>query len=764
MPFVFSSIPLIFRFVLFLAATQLSLLASPAVEGVVLDATHSPIPGARVSVSSALSTTTSAEGKFSLALPMGSHQITISADGFLPQTLSLSAPAAPQTITLQIREQSTSVTVTEAPAYQTLSTATATKTPTLLRDLPQSITLINHDQIRDQLMLSMADATRYVPGITMAQGEGHRDAPVIRGNATTADFYVNGVRDDVQYLRDLYNLERVEAVKGPNAMIFGRGGGGGVINRVTKDAGFTPFREVTLQGGTFGNKRFSTDLNQPLNEKIALRLNALYENSNNFRNYFNLERYGLAPTISFALKENTRLRLAYEYFRDTRLTDRGLPSFQGRPAVAHRSTFFGNPTQSPADAGVHLGSASLEHQRGRLNLKNTTLFGAYDKFYQNVFPGVLNADATLVSLSGYNIATQRNNVFNQSDATYQLKNHTLLIGAELGRQATDNRRETGYFNNLVTTINVPFRNPTDYTPVTWRQSPTDNYNHATNTIAATYIQDQIRLSRYFQVLAGIRFDRFNLSVNNLRSNERLSRTDNIWSPRAGIIFKPITAMSIYANYSIAYLPSAGDQFASLDATTQALKPERFTNYETGLKWDLKPTLSFTASVYRLNRTNTRSVDPNNPALILQTGSQRSEGLEIGLNGAITRRWTVAGGYANQDAFITNPTAAARLGAKVALVPAHTFSMWNHYRLLPKLSAGLGLIHQAEMFAGFDNTVKLPQFTRADAALYYSLTERIRLQANIENVANITYFPTAHSNTNISPGSPRVLRLALTYRF
>lgn len=764
MPFIFKPFHSIFLVFLFLAASHLPIHASPAVEGIVLDATRSPIPGARVSVNSTLATNTSAEGKFTLPLPLGTHQITVSADGFLTQTVSLSVPATPQEITLRIREQSTSITITEAPAYQTLSTATATKTLTPLRDLPQSITLINHDQIRDQLMLSMADATRYVPGITMAQGEGHRDAPVIRGNSTTADFYVNGVRDDVQYLRDLYNLERVEAVKGPNAMIFGRGGGGGVINRVTKEAGFTPFREITLQGGTYGNKRFATDLNQPLSSKVALRLNALYENSNSFRNYFNLERYGLAPTLSVALSENTRLRLAYEYFRDTRLTDRGIPSFQGRPSDAHPSTFFGNPTQSPADAGVHLGSASIEHQRGRLNLKNTTLFGAYDKFYQNVFPGALNPDATLVSLSGYNTATQRNNIFNQSDATYQLKNHTLLIGTELGRQATDNLRQTAYFNNLSTAIYAPFRNPLDNTPVTWRQSATDNTNHATNTVAATYVQDQIRLSRYFQVLAGIRFDRFNLSVNNLRSNEIRSRADNIWSPRAGIIFKPLAAMSLYANYSIAYLPSSGDQFASLDATTQSLKPERFTNYETGLKWDLKPTLSLTAAIYRLNRTNTRSVDPNNPALILQTGSQRSEGLEIGINGAITNRWTVAGGYARQDAFITSATAAARLGAKVALVPAQTFSLWNNYRLLPKLSAGLGIIHQAEMFAGIDNTVKLPQFTRADAAVYYTLTERIRLQANIENVANITYFPTAHSNNNITPGSPRVLRLALSYRF
>ena len=763
---------------LFWATLPLS--AEPAgtpFHGQVFDQSRMPISGARVVLTpgglrtSGFSTITTQTGEFTLPLEPGDYRLNISADGFLDNAQAvkvLSTPAAGIEVVLQVSGQRTSITVSEAAGYQVMSTITATKTSTPLLDTPQSITIVNRELIRDQLMMSMADVVRYTPGITMAQGEGHRDAPVIRGNVSTSDFFVNGVRDDAQYLRDLYNVERVEAIKGPNAMIFGRGGGGGVLNRVTKEASSTPLRELFLQGGSFGNKRVGADFGQAITDKVAMRLNGVYENSNSFRDYFNLERYGIAPTVTIAMTETVRIRLSYEYFHDGRTTDRGLPSFEGRPSSAHRSTFFGNPKESRAHVDVNLGTATIERQRGKLNMKNTTLFGAYDKFYQNVFPGGLNAAGTTVSLSGYNNATQRTNLFNQTDVTYLGATgpvrHTLLGGAELGRQGTDNLRETAYFNNMATSINVPFQSPTDFTPVNFRQSASDANNRPVNTIAAGYFQDQISLSRYVQIVGGVRVDRFDLQIRNNRNGESRRRVDNLFSPRAGIILKPLTPLAIYANYSVSYLPSSGDQFSSLDATSETLKPEKFTNYEAGVKWDLRRYLSMTAAAYRLNRTNTRAVNPNNPAMIVQTGSQRTNGFEFGVNGNITRAWTVAGGYSYQDAFINSPTSAARLGAKVALVPQQTVSLWNNYRLNSRISAGLGIVRQGAMWAGFDNSVTVPGFTRADVALFYSINEKIRLQANVENVTDNRYFVTAHSNNNLTPGYARAIRVGLTTRF
>jgi len=202
----------------------------------------------------------------------------------------------------------------------------------------------------------------------------------------------------------------------------------------------------------------------------------------------------------------------------------------------------------------------------------------------------------------------------------------------------------------------------------------------------------------------------------------------------------------------------------LTTVTQQVKPEKFTNYEAGVKWDISRSLALTTAVYRLDRTNTRSTDPNDPTRIVQTGSQRTNGVEFGANGNVTRKWQIAGGYAYQDSFVTSATTAARAGAQVGQVPHHVFSIWNNYQILPRLGGGLGILNRSNMFAAIDNSVVLPSYTRADAAVFYSLTERIRVQANIENLLDRRYYTNADSNTNISAGSPRVVRLGLVARF
>src|SRR5262245_31748941 len=401
-----------------------------------------------------------------------------------------------------------------------------------------------------------------MPGITAHQGENNRDQVIIRGNSSSADFFVNGVRDDAQYYRDLYNLERIEALKGPNALVFGRGGAGGVINRVTKEAGFTPLRELSLQGGAFNHKRAAVDLDQPLGGKAAFRLNAMYENSNSFRDRVGVERTGVAPTLTIAANSATRLRIDYEHFLDHRVADRGIPSFRGRPADVDPTTFFGNPDDSRVRARVHLGGASIAHQASSWSLENHSLIGDYDRYYRNYVPGAVTSDQTQVLLSAYSNATHRRNVFNQTDlvrrlATGRLR-HTVVVGAELGHQATDNLRHTGYFNNTATSILAPYSSPTTNVPVAFRQSATDADNRVRTLVAAVYIQAQIVASRFLQFIAGVRLNRFDLAYHNHRSREDLGRVDTFAAPRAGVVFKPATALSIYASYGVSQLPSAGD--------------------------------------------------------------------------------------------------------------------------------------------------------------------------------------------------------------
>lgn len=213
--------------------------------------------------------------------------------------------------------------------YATLRSPTATKVNTPLRDTPQAISVITRDVIRDKSMLSMADALRHVPGLTMGHGEGHRDAPTIRGNASTADFFVDGIRDDVQYFRDLYNAESIEALGGSNAMTFGRGGAGGVINRITKRARFESIGDFVLEGGAFDHGRATVDVGGRATQTLALRLNAMLQNSSNFRDAFSNSRLGVSPQATMLLGPKTVARFGAEYVADDRTVDRGLPSFRG---------------------------------------------------------------------------------------------------------------------------------------------------------------------------------------------------------------------------------------------------------------------------------------------------------------------------------------------------------------------------------------------------------------------------------------------------
>ena len=745
------------------------------VRGRVLDPNGAVIPGANISVEvkgrTVTTTTSNASGEFSLTLEAGEYLLRVSADGFAevtkPVILKPDTPGSLD-VSLQLAASSAFVTVTDGGGYLTEAVGSATKTLTALRDIPQSVTVVTSEQIKDQSFQGIADVVTYVPGIVSHQGENNRDQLVIRGNSTSADFFLNGVRDDVQYYRDLYNVERIEAIKGPNAMIFGRGGGGGVINRVSKEANFGSLREVTVQGGSFRNRRVTADFGEALTKKLAFRVNGLYENSGSFRDSVQVERYGIAPTLTIAPDIATKINLSFEHFHDGRTADRGIPSFQGRPADIPISTFFGNPDDSHARVRVDLISGLLDRQFGRFNLRNRVMFGDYDRFYQNYVPGAVTADKERVAISAYNNATKRRNFFNQTDLSFTALTgsirHTVLVGTEFGRQTTNNFRNTGFFNNTTTSILVPYNNPTINTPVTFRQNATDANNHLLTNLGAAYVQDQLELSKYVQLVTGLRFDYFDLQFHNNRTGDNLRRIDRLVSPRAGLVIKPVMSLSLYGTYSVSYLPSSGDQFSSLTTITQQVKPEKFNNYELGVKWDLRRSLFLTAAAYRQDRLNTRATDPNDPTRIVQTGSQRTDGFELGLNGNVTRSWRIAGGYAFQDAVITGATTNAAAGKRVALVPRHAFSLWNNYQFMPKLAAGIGIIHHTDSFAAVDNAVVLPGYTRADVAVFYSITERWRLQGNLENLFDTNYYLNADGNNNISPGRPRSVRFGLIAHF
>jgi catecholate siderophore receptor len=677
------------------------------------------------------------------------------------------------------------------------STPVATKTNTPLRDIPQSLSVITKNQIQDQAFQSLTEYTRYVPGVAIHQGEGNRDELVIRGVDSSANFFVNGFRDDVQYFRDLYNTQSLEILKGPSALIFGRGAGGGLVNRTLKEADWTTVRQVIMTTGSWADRRVATDFGQAINDNVAVRLNAFYEKSDTFRDYGNLERYGINPTASFRLGDDTKLKLSYEYFHDVRLADRGNPSQATQagspsstrfnpalPFVANVETCFCAPNYNITHANINTVMSSLEHDFGNgLTVKNSTMFASYLRDYRNIYPGsAVNLTQTALTLSAYENATNRNNLFNQTDFVYKGYTgpirHTLMFGTEFGLQAGLSQRDTGYFpgnggaNNI--TVNPFF--PTFFGPVNFIHTVTAAQTDASSryrlNVDTGYVQDQIDVTRGLQLIAGVRYDRFDLTALDQNTNTTRGRVDEKLSPRAAVIVKPVENVSVYGAYSISYLPASGDQFSTLTDATLILEPQRFENMEVGVKWNINPKLLFSAAVYELNRTGQPIPDPN-PAragFSLPNGTTKVRGFEAELKGYVTADWQASLGYAYTDARITKdltlPTVAFPVlaGNVVQLVPQHQFAFWNKYQFDPIWAAAVGVIYFSESFAASDDSVKLPSWWRFDAAVYAKFNETWKFQVNVENIFDKLYWASADGNNNLSPGQSRTVRLTAIANF
>ena len=687
-----------------------------------------------------------------------------------PVAAALACGAAPacaaETAHSAALEAAPIVVTGEHVAYGVKVTSSATRTATDIRNVPQAVTIVSSQQIEDQQLRSVGDLLLFVPGASYGSGEGNRDQIVLRGNSSTADFFIDGVRDDVQYFRDFYNVDRVEVLKGPNAMIFGRGGGGGIVNRVLKRPSLVRQRTISASTDNWGALRFTGDLDEPLSSSAGVRLNALYEDSDSFRRHVTLKRYGINPTVAILAGPDTRIDVGYEHFHDRRTADRGVPANGDEPVRGHDRDFFGDPDASFARANVDVATLAIEHRfNSAVTLRNRTILGNYRKFYQNVFASSFNSGTGLVALGGYNNLNNRTSLFSQTDLVVQGNlagiDQTLLFGFEIGRQRSRNKRKTASF---LGGGSVPISSPTVDANVLFAPSATDADNRVHATVAALYAQDQIRPASWLEIVAGLRFDRFEVHVTDLRKGNFLARTDHLWSPRLGVVIKPSHRLSIYASYSRSYLPQSGDQFSSLTSITAGLKPERFDNEEIGAKLQLPGGLLATAAIYQLDRSNTRAVDPLNPANTVLTGKQRSRGLELGLERSVTSRWLISAGYTLQKAQITQTTSAAPAGREVPLVPRHSFSLWNRYDFTDRVGGGLGLIARSKSYATISNMVKLPAYARLDAAFYYKLSGGAEAQLNVENLMGAHYFPTANADNNISPGAPRTLKASIGYRF
>ncbi|NNE50334.1 MAG: TonB-dependent receptor [Altererythrobacter sp.] len=654
------------------------------------------------------------------------------------------------------------------------------KTPTPIIDVPQSLSITTEEAILDRGLTSIGQIIDYTPGVNTSQGEGHRDAIVFRGVRSTADFFIDGMRDDVQYYRSLYNLDQIEILRGPNALLFGRGGAGGVLNRVTKKGVIGD----TFSGGqiaidTFGAYSVQADINLSNGDASAFRVNAMYENLNNHRDFYDGERIGINPTARFALSEDTTLDMSYEYADHYRFIDRGIPTgTDARPVEEFEDITFGDPELNFNDLEAHLLHANLQHTfsdswKGVVS----AFYGNYDKVYSNFYasgydqantPGVVTTDGYVDNTQRENLVLSANMVGEFNTGTVE---HTLLFGADYTNTSSDQDRfnpvwdQTNDDNEMFAITRplnlrggVGVNASGDLTTATF--SDLNDFTQVEIDVVSLYIQDEIKLTDWLNVVVGGRFDSFDIEVFNVPANDMRTRKDEEFSPRGGVIFKPQESISIYASYSESFLPRSGEQFANINGSNNALDPDKFTNLEAGIKWDFADRLSFTAAVFEIEQSSPQPND-NDPST-LDVVDSKIQGFELQLQGEVMPGWTVSAGYSFLDGEQQSRTGPT--GLRPRELPENMFSIWNQFEVTDRLGLGIGMTHQDESFINNGNTAVLPSYTRFDASAYYDVTQNLRLQVNLENLTDELYFPNSHATHQASVGAPLNARFAITGRF
>jgi len=646
---------------------------------------------------------------------------------------------------------------------------TALKTPVPIIDVPQTLSIVTDDEIRKQGFRELGDIVRYTPGVNTSQGEGHRDAVVFRGVRSTADFYLDGVRDDVQYYRSLYNLEQVEILRGPNALLFGRGGTGGIINRVTKKAVLDEqFGSFDMGADSFGAFDFAVDYNVSTGEKSALRINFHSDTLENHRDYYDGDRYGFNPTLRLEISPATTLDLSYEHADHERFIDRGVPTLNGEPVEAFEEIVFGDTDTNLQTLRADIYRANLSHEFSETRKGNLVVqYSDFQKLYKNYYASGYSGGDTFTA-DGYLDPTERNNLIISGNIVNEFQTgsakHTLLVGAEIIDTENENYRYNTFFittedDNEVFNITRPINFGVNAAGVRTYNDFTADLKSSTQSdieVTSIYIQDQIDVTDNFKVLLGGRLDNFDITVRDIKKGTSESREDEEFSPRAGLIYKPQENISLYVSYAESFLPRSGEQFKKLDANAARLDPDVYESTEVGVKWDIRPGLSFTASYFDSEQTiATRDSDTGENSEIV---GLQVDGIELELKGQVTEKLSLAIGYSDLD----GETAK---GGEPREIPEYTASLWATYEVNDRFGIGLGITSQGESNIKNDKPgLILPDYTRVDFAAYYDLADDLSIQLNVENVTDELYFPHSHSTHQASVGEPLNARISLRKTF
>ncbi|HAU4890434.1 TonB-dependent receptor [Aeromonas hydrophila] len=656
-------------------------------------------------------------------------------------------------------EDETMTVVGKRSQHEEVATATRTNTPAKL--VPQAIDSVKASELTAFGQPTLSEALTGIPGVN-ASGDTRFDGVNIRGFSASNDFYLDGFRDDMQYTRDLGNTERVEVLKGPAAVLYGRGSTGGIVNRVSKKPQKGLESSVSAQVGSFDSRRLAADLNGEAGEQVQVRLNLAQEDKESFRNGVTSKRTLLAPSVNWEINDKLNWLLQYERNEHDRTPDRGIPGVNGRPADVPKEYVYSDTRRDFIDDVAQSTRSRLtwdinDQWQLRQQLGYTSLDSQFDNTY------VTSVKGDQVTRARWQQDLKANSLISNTEAEGQLQTgpveHRLLVGFEQNWQ----ERTPKLYQNATAIPAGNLYDPGSLPTYDGAMKLSSDANHKVRGYGL-YVQDQLSLGDW-HLLAGLRRDDFTVTSrrNDLNKEETVSVTS--LSPRLGLVWNPIEEHAFYASYSKTFTPVGGELIGITPGDkNNNLDPQHTRLYEGGVKSDwLDGRLATTLSLYRLEMYNKRSKDPLDPTKVILTGLQRTEGIELSARAQLTDELYLRGGIAIQNAEQVKADADLQ-GKRPMNVSRQNGELFAGYQSGKQGWFGeTGVTAVGDRFADNANTTTLPGYARFDARAGYRW-QQWEAQLSVENLTDHDYFVSATSASQIMPGTPRQLHLSAAYRF
>jgi len=657
------------------------------------------------------------------------------------------------------------------------------------RNIAQATTVVNKALLQSQAATSFQDALRNVPGVTIGAAEGGVIGNNInlRGFSANNDIYLDGFRDRGQYYRDTFNLESIDVLYGPSSLYFGRGSTGGVINQVSKQANLTPSAEVSGTVGTNSRYRSTFDVNQPLSDTSALRINGFGQSLSSTRDVMQNQDYGIAPTLRLGIGTPTEITLSALVQRNHDQPDYGLQSVNGRPAPVDANTFYGF-TDDRTIQDTQVFTARVDHTlNSNVKLRNQTRYSYYttDARETSLKRGLFtNASGTSslgpggftnLPLSGLYVGLvsrdrviDNHSLYNSTDVeakfgTGWLK-HDVVAGVDFEHDTYSNQGYKATAPGLPsgTLAIVPLVSPPQMARPANAVTSLDNRAESSANSFGAYVNDTVSLGDKWKWVGGLRWDRFQASINNsITAPSYATQTNYFTSVRTGLIYQPTDSQSYYVSYGTSFNPSL--EALTLTAGQQNLAPEKNRSFEVGSRWDfLDGDLSVSQSLFQIDKTNARTQDANGDYTL--NGGVRVRGYQIGAAGRLTKHWQVFGGYTYLNAVVTKATDGTQ-GNTLPNTPHHTANLWTTYSLTPHWQIGGGMVYQSTRYAANDNVVSVPGYVRWDAMAAYH-AHSYDVQFNVINLADKRYYDALipSDGGRAVPALGRTFLVTVNYRF